>query len=252
MPRKRIKPTASQLKTFQTAADRDVLCWIYENEGKCRYAEKCQWLHLDRETGQYVPTVYIMNSLQAAPPKTTTTTNGNTTNNTNTANKAKTANTTNTANTKPSPSPASGDDVKNDSTKTEDAQELAKRFQLMMDKKIEQNLEKQKRDQEKAKNVVDENEEDNKEDNDNKLECIKIKDNKIKEDKKGEGGYGSYGTTWDRQNVCWEFNTFVGCRKGSKCKWAHQYLIGKDATHPYTGEKLNGMAVRKFRLTNNI
>jgi len=65
------------------------------------------------------------------------------------------------------------------------------------------------------------------------------------------GKYGSYGTTFDRFNVCWEFNTFVGCRKGSKCKWAHAYLV-KESAHPYTGEKLNGMAVRKFRVSNNI
>merc|ERR1711933_683783 len=63
--------------------------------------------------------------------------------------------------------------------------------------------------------------------------------------------YASYGTTFDRHNVCWEFNTFVGCRKGAKCKWAHQYLV-KESAHPYTGEKLNGMAVRKFRQSNNI
>merc|ERR1712173_427254 len=60
---KRGKPSDSQLKTYEAAADRDVLCWIFENQGKCRYGQKCQWLHLDRETGQYIPTVYIMNSL---------------------------------------------------------------------------------------------------------------------------------------------------------------------------------------------
>eukprot|EP00483_Globobulimina_turgida_P001677 UN01679 len=65
---KRGKPSESQLKTYETAADRDVLCWIYENQGKCRYGEKCQWLHLDRETGKYVPTVYIMNSLDKTTP----------------------------------------------------------------------------------------------------------------------------------------------------------------------------------------
>merc|ERR1711972_766650 len=56
-----------QLNRYQNAADRDVLCWIFENQGKCRYGEKCQWLHLDRETGQYIPTVYIMNSLGLSP-----------------------------------------------------------------------------------------------------------------------------------------------------------------------------------------
>merc|ERR1719384_483518 len=61
--RKRGKPSELQLNRYQNAADRDVLCWIFENQGKCRYGEKCQWLHLDRETGQYIPTVYIMNSL---------------------------------------------------------------------------------------------------------------------------------------------------------------------------------------------
>merc|ERR1712228_601245 len=60
---KRSKPSVLQLDRYQNAADRDVLCWIFENQGKCRYGEKCQWLHLDRETGQYIPTVYIMNSL---------------------------------------------------------------------------------------------------------------------------------------------------------------------------------------------
>merc|ERR1711997_212533 len=66
---KRGKPSDSQLKTYEAAADRDVLCWIFENQGKCRYGAKCQWLHLDRETGQYVPTVYIMNSLDSTPYK---------------------------------------------------------------------------------------------------------------------------------------------------------------------------------------
>merc|ERR1712129_516645 len=60
---KRGKPSDLQLDRYQNAADRDVLCWIFEKQGKCRYGERCQWLHLDRETGQYVPTVYIMNSL---------------------------------------------------------------------------------------------------------------------------------------------------------------------------------------------
>merc|ERR1712154_700249 len=60
---KRTKPSELQLNRYQNAADRDVLCWIFENQGKCRYGERCQWLHLDRETGQYIPTVYIMNSL---------------------------------------------------------------------------------------------------------------------------------------------------------------------------------------------
>merc|ERR1712087_349743 len=73
----------------------------------------------------------------------------------------------------------------------------------------------------------------------------------INKNGKGKGNYGSYGTTFDRHNVCWEFNTFVGCRKGSACKWAHQYLA-KESAHPYTGEKLNGMAVRRFRKSNNI
>merc|ERR1711897_3973 len=59
----RVKPSDLQLDRYQNAADRDVLCWIFENQGKCRYGKKCQWLHLDRETGQYIPTVYIMNSL---------------------------------------------------------------------------------------------------------------------------------------------------------------------------------------------
>merc|ERR1712129_538793 len=59
----RTKPSELQLNRYQNAADRDVLCWIFENQGKCRYGEKCQWLHLDRETGRYIPTVYIMNSL---------------------------------------------------------------------------------------------------------------------------------------------------------------------------------------------
>merc|ERR1719361_3119528 len=67
----------------------------------------------------------------------------------------------------------------------------------------------------------------------------------INKNGKGKGNYGSYGTTFDRHNVCWEFNTFVGCRKGSACKWAHQYLA-KESAHPYTGEKLNGMAVRRI------
>eukprot|EP01084_Bolivina_argentea_P296208 510106_1 len=45
--------------------DRDIKCWIYENQGKCRYGEKCQWLHLNRETNRYLATAYIDYSLNS-------------------------------------------------------------------------------------------------------------------------------------------------------------------------------------------
>merc|ERR1712113_831774 len=144
-----------------------------------------------------------------------------------------------------------------------DPQELKNKFQLLMEKTIKKNMIEQEQ-MKNEKKEIDENQEDDKKDktdkNNNKT-CIVIdnkkddkkdkKDSKDKKNKTDQSGYGSYGTTFDRYNVCWEFNTFVGCRKGSKCKWAHQYLI-KETAHPYTGEKLNGMAVRKFRLSNNI
>merc|ERR1712048_795681 len=104
----------------------------------------------------------------------------------------------------------------------------------------ENKMQKEDKQKKKKKKGKEEQDEDNKEeDGDDETICKEV------------SKYGAYGTTFDRQNVCWEFNTFVGCRKGSKCKWAHQYLV-KESAHPYTGEKLNGMAVRKFRVSNNI
>jgi len=130
----------------------------------------------------------------------------------------------------------------------------------MMEQNIQNRVEEEKK---KKLRAVDQDEEDNKEEmkasestalnGDRTKSSGKGDESKVEETTNGKkcGKYGSYGTTFDRFNVCWEFNTFVGCRKGSKCKWAHAYLV-KESAHPYTGEKLNGMAVRKFRVSNNI
>merc|ERR1711933_706647 len=103
-----------------------------------------------------------------------------------------------------------------------DPQELKNKFQLLMEKTIKKNMIEQEQ-MKNEKKEIDENQEDNKKEK---------KDSKDKKNKTDQSGYGSYGTTFDRYHVCWEFNTFVGCRKGSKCKWAHQYLI-KETAHPY-------------------
>jgi len=220
--------TEDQLRKYESAADRDVLCWIYENQGKCRYGPKCQWLHLDRDTGQYIPTAYIANSLDQCIPV-----------------PKKDDEETQSEQTK-----EKGDDDKKKEESDEDAEtvdELKAKFEALMKKNIE------KRVKEESERKVDQNEEDNKEEKDNTADkdkkggCIPVTDGKGNK----KENYGNYGTTFDRFNVCWEFNTFVGCRKGSKCKWAHQYLA-KESAHPYTGEKLNGMAVRKFRKSNDI
>eukprot|EP01083_Nonionella_stella_P314967 1136399_1 len=245
--KQRGKPSDSQLATYEAAADRDVLCWIYENQGKCRYGEKCQWLHLDRETGKYVPTVYIMNSLDINKAKQMKKGKEN-------------QNTSNEMNATEDPV---NDDQKKDTPEEHDkeeeehadTEELQKKFQLLMEKTIKRNLANEKEKEEEEE--VEQEEAKEKEKDDDKKQVENEKEVSTETDKgkgKGKGkakGYGSYGTTFDRHNVCWEFNTFVGCRKGSKCKWAHQYLI-KEASHPYTGEKLNGMAVRKFRLSHNL
>jgi len=133
-----------------------------------------------------------------------------------------------------------------------DLESIRSQFLTLMEKNIKVNTER--REKEKAESVL---EEDTKKDDESAAtesvsgsgseKCVVING----KGKKGKGNYGSYGTTFDRHNVCWEFNTFVGCRKGSACKWAHQYLA-KESAHPYTGEKLNGMAVRRFRKSNNI
>jgi len=242
------KPTDSQLKNYENAADRDVLCWIYENQGKCRYGPKCQWLHLCRETGQYIPTVYMTNSLDIAPSD---------------GDKEE----------EHGPAGKGADDEKESEQEEDEAvdEALKSKFQAMMERNIRNKAE------EERTRKVDHHEEDNKEDADPDPDsaarpraterCIVINGERAKGSGGGKGGdeakeesggskgkdgqYGSYGTTFDRFNVCWEFNTFVGCRKGAKCKWAHAYLV-KESAHPYTGEKLNGMAVRKFRLSNNI
>jgi len=236
--RAREKPTDSQLKNYENAADRDVLCWIYENQGKCRYGQKCQWLHLCRETGQYVPTVYMTNSLDTANTEDTKTEQKE--------DGAKAAD------------PAKGGDGDDEK---EDTESLKAKFQVMMEQNIQNRIEEEKK---KKQRAVDQDEVDNKEEM-KATESTALNGDRTKSSGKGDeskeeeattegkkcGKYGSYGTTFDRFNVCWEFNTFVGCRKGSKCKWAHAYLV-KESAHPYTGEKLNGMAVRKFRVSNNI
>jgi len=145
---------------------------------------------------------------------------------------------------------ADTEEKKEESTEDEDAEtvdELKAKFEARYKRNIE------KRVKEESERKVDQNEEDNKEDSKEAASTESEKGDKSKcppvtSDKKN---YGNYGTTFDRFNVCWEFNTFVGCRKGTKCKWAHQYLA-KESAHPYTGEKLNGMAVRKFRKSNDI
>jgi len=248
------KPTDSQLKNYENAADRDVLCWIYENQGKCRYGQKCQWLHLDRETGQYIPTVYMTNSLDICPPVRDTKGDRNKGDKEESAKK------------KDGDGGGDGDEDgkeedDDDDEDDEDKEALKVKFQAMMEKNI-----RSKKEEEEKRKKVDQNEEDNKEDSKTERQCVVINGERkkssggkggdeSKEEESGgklkDGQYGSYGTTFDRFNVCWEFNTFVGCRKGAKCKWAHAYLV-KDSAHPYTGEKLNGMAVRKFRLSNNI
>lgn len=41
-------------------------------------------------------------------------------------------------------------------------------------------------------------------------------------------------------NVCWEFNSKRGCRRGSRCKWKHiSYETEKPVCHPVTQEALN-------------
>jgi len=248
------KLTDSQLKNYEGAADRDVLCWIYENQGKCRYGQKCQWLHLCRETGQYIPTVYVTNSLDIAPR------DGDDDNDDGNGNEDKEKNKEDDKAKDDEKEKGKEDDDEDNKAESE---ALKSKFQAMMEKNIKSKVE-----EEKARRKVDQNEEDNKEDAHSKAterRCPPVTMNgerkkggkggdESKEEEAGsrkDGQYGSYGTTFDRFNVCWEFNTFVGCRKGAKCKWAHAYLV-KESAHPYTGEKLNGMAVRKFRLSNNI
>jgi len=218
------------MRKYESAADRDVLCWIYENQGQCRYGQKCQWLHLDRDTGQYIPTAYIANSLDQSIP----------------VPKKQEDEETASEQTKEK---GADNEEKKDESEDEDAEtidEKKAKFKALIEKKIE------KRIKEESERKVDQNEEDNKEDSKEAAaeseKGDKAKCPPVASDKKN---YGNYGTTFDRFNVCWEFNTFVGCRKGTKCKWAHQYLA-KESAHPYTGEKLNGMAVRKFRKSNDI
>jgi len=40
-------------------------------------------------------------------------------------------------------------------------------------------------------------------------------------------------------NVCWEFNTKRGCRRGSRCKWKHISFETGGVVHPVTQEQLN-------------
>jgi len=246
---KRTKPSELQLNRYQNAADRDVLCWIFENQGKCRYGEKCQWLHLDRETGQYIPTVYIMNSLSDKNIRKDTI-----------CKEVEPKKDDKDDKDEKEKEEADDNDEKVEEAEDDDTdpEELKNKFLLLMaegikkrkkeekERLIEEETKKNEEEKEKAqqqKRGKDEEDEDTKEQQ-QQQQCLPVDS-----DKKSK--YASYGTTFDRHNVCWEFNTFVGCRKGSKCKWAHQYLV-KESAHPYTGEKLNGMAVRKFRVSNNI
>lgn len=177
----------------------------------------------DRETGQYTPTRYGASSLEDEMKRN---------------DEAKTK----------EPEEAEEEEKMSEA----DLESIRSQFLTLMEKNIKVNTER--REKEKAESVL---EEDTKKDDESAAtesvsgsgseKCVVIGG----KGKKGKGNYGSYGTTFDRHNVCWEFNTFVGCRKGSACKWAHQYLA-KESAHPYTGEKLNGMAVRRFRKSNNI
>lgn len=178
----------------------------------------------DRETGQYTPTRYGASSLEDEMKRN---------------DEAKTK--------EPEEEEAEAEKMSE-----ADLESIRSQFLTLMEKNIKVNTER--REKEKAESVL---EEDTKKDDESAAtesvsgsgseKCVVIGG----KGKKGKGNYGSYGTTFDRHNVCWEFNTFVGCRKGSACKWAHQYLA-KESAHPYTGEKLNGMAVRRFRKSNNI
>jgi len=49
-------------------------------------------------------------------------------------------------------------------------------------------------------------------------------------------------------NICWEFNSKRGCRRGSACKWKHGgFSAGeKQVFHPVTKEALNG-AAKEFK-----
>merc|ERR1712129_307663 len=259
---KRGKPSDLQLDRYQNAADRDVLCWIFENQGKCRYGERCQWLHLDRETGQYVPTVYIMNSLSDKERQTVCKEvvgkKKEKTEKEAKEDEEKADEVIESTNETPK-------DPKDEAKEEEKVQEvdpvvLQEKFMRLMQEGIK------KREEQLKQREIDA-EEENKMQKDDKDSTVvsKGKEEQSEEDNKEseatsdgmpkicttDSKYGKYGTTFDRQNVCWEFNTFVGCRKGAKCKWTHAYLV-KESAHPYTGEKLNGMAVRKFRVSNNI
>jgi len=228
-PKARCPPVTSASGP-NTPPHRDVLCWIFENQGQCRYGAKCQWLHLDRETGQYVPTMYVTNSLDRKAVK-----------------KALTAQTIERENNKKPEAKDKEADSKAAEEPEQDLEIIKSKFQQLMEKGIA------RREKEKAQSLLEEDTKESKEQSPSGSEkCVPI-DSKgsSKSRAKGKGGYGSYGTTFDRHNVCWEFNTFVGCRKGTACKWAHQYLA-KESAHPYTGEKLNGLAVKRFRQSNGL
>merc|ERR1712013_58585 len=180
----------------------------------------------DRETGQYVPTMYVKKAQMES-----------------------------SEDTKAKESSEAKDKEPSEESDEEDLESIKSQFQLLMEKNIKANSER--REKERAQSLLEEDTK-NKDGDEAKESasgsdvCVAV-DAAAKGDSKGrgKGNYGSYGTTFDRHNVCWEFNTFVGCRKGSACKWAHQYLA-KESAHPYTGEKLNGMAVRRFRKSNNL
>jgi len=183
----------------------------------------------DRETGQYTPTRYGASSLEDEMKR----------------------------NDEAKDKEVDAEPEEEEKMSEADLESIRSQFLTLMEKNIKVNTER--REKEKAQSVL---EEDTKKDDESAAtesvsgsgseKCVDGKGKGgTRATGKGKGNYGSYGTTFDRHNVCWEFNTFVGCRKGSACKWAHQYLA-KESAHPYTGEKLNGMAVRRFRKSNNI
>lgn len=220
-----------------------MLCWIFENQGHCRYGAKCQWLHLDRETCQYVPTLYVTNSLDRKAER---------------RDSAK-KDMGDSGSSAQRTQQGRDEEVKQAEEEQEaedseqDMEAIKSKFQRLMEKNIARNSQLRAQEKQKRSQLEEDTKNESKEaEAGTGAKCPVATDRDSGSGKsKGGGNYGSYGTTFDRHNVCWEFNTFVGCRKGSACKWAHQYLA-KESAHPYTGEKLNGMAVRKFRLSNNL
>jgi len=251
---RRQRPRVEQQQV--SSADRDVLCWMFENQGRCRYNEKCQWLHLDPETGQYVPTMYIMNSLDSASTPYAQQQHGHGRHKNKHGGDDDDDDDDSKAMTEKEKSRDGDDDADGDDD--EDAKVMAEKFKALMAKTIEKNLAVAAEATTTTTTTSPDKDEDNKEErsskksetqNDGKNETTTTTTTTTTTNANRK--YGDYKTTNDKFRVCWEFNMFVGCRKGDACKWAHEYLE-TIAQHPYTGEKLNGLAVKKFRQNNNM